>query len=102
MFDLMDAVLRALGNKNTQWKKVLYFAVKSARQKLSKYYTEVPATTGLLLISAHILDPCWKLRLFKKWGKGMDLNPDDDGSYTMQYQEEFLHYVENKYSDKHP
>jgi hypothetical protein len=32
----------------------------------------------------------------------MDLNPDDDGSYTMQYQEEFLQYVENEYCDKHP
>jgi hypothetical protein len=102
MVDPMDAVMRALANKNTQWKKVLYFTVKSAQQKLSKYYTEVTTMTGLLLISAHILDAFWKLRLFRKWGKGMVLNSDDDGSYTMQYQEEFLQYVENEYCDKHP
>jgi hypothetical protein len=57
----MDGIMRALAKKNTQWKEDLYFAVKCARQKLSKYYSEVTPTTGLLLISAHILDPFLKL-----------------------------------------
>jgi hypothetical protein len=57
----MDGVMRALAKKKTQWKEDLYFAVKCAQQKLSKYYSEVTPMTGLLLISAHILDPFLKL-----------------------------------------
>jgi len=53
------------------------------------------------LISAQILDPFRKLQSFRKWDKGMDINPDDEASYTTQYQEVFLKYVENKYWDKH-
>jgi hypothetical protein len=49
MFDDMDGVMRALAKK-TQWKDDLYFAVKCARQKLSKYHSEVTPTTGLVLI----------------------------------------------------
>jgi len=62
MFDHMDGILRALAKKKTQWKEDLYFAVKFARQKLSKYYAEVTPTMGMLLISAQILDPFRKLR----------------------------------------
>ena len=76
-------------------------AVKLARQKLSKYYAEVTPMTDMLLISAHILDPCWKLRSFRKWDKGMDINPEDESSYTTQYQEAILKYVENEYCAKH-
>jgi hypothetical protein len=101
MFDHMDVVMRALAKKKTQWKEDLFFAVKLARQKLSKYYTEVTPTTGMLLISAHILDPFRQLRSFRKWGKGMDINPEDETSYTTQYQEAFLKYVENEYCTKH-
>jgi hypothetical protein len=61
MFDHMDGVMRALAKKKTQWKEDLFFAVKCARQKLSKYYTEVTPMTGMLLITAHILDPIRKL-----------------------------------------
>jgi hypothetical protein len=57
----MDGVMRALAKKKTQWKEDLFFAVKLAKQKLSKYYAEVTPTTGMLLISAQILDPFWKL-----------------------------------------
>jgi len=57
MFDHMDGVTRALAKKKTQWKEDLFFTVKLARQKLSKYYAEVTPTTGLLLIAAQILDP---------------------------------------------
>jgi len=31
----------------------------------------------------------------------MDINPEDETSYTTQYQEAFLKYVENKYCAKH-
>jgi len=56
---------------------------------------------GMLLISAHILDPFRKLRSFRKWDKGRDINPEDETSYTTQYQKAFLKYVENEYCAKH-
>jgi len=92
----MDGVMRALAKKKTQWKEDLFFTVKLARQKLSKYYAEVTPTKGMHLISAHILDPFPKLRSFSEWGKGMDINPEDETSYTTHYQEAFLKYVENE------
>jgi len=101
MFDHMDGVMRALAKKKTPWKEDLFFAVKLAPQKLSKYYAEVTPTTGMLLISAHILDPFRKLRSFRKWDRGIDINPEDETSYTTQYQEAFLKYVENEYCVKH-
>jgi len=100
MFDHMDGVMRALATKKTQWKEDLFFAVKCARQKLSKYYTEVTPTTGMLLITAHIIDPFRKLRSFSKWAMGMYINPEDETSYTTQYQEAFLKYVDNEYCTK--
>jgi len=100
MFDHTDGVMRALAKEKTPWKENLFFAVKFARQKLSKYYTEVTPTTDMLLISAHILDPLRKLRSCRKWNKGMDINPEDETSYTTQYQEAFLTYVENEYCAK--
>jgi hypothetical protein len=84
-----------LAKKETEWKEDLFFAVKCARQKLSKYYTEVTPMTGMLLILAYILDP------FLKWDKGMDINPEDETSYTTQCQEALLKYVENEYCAKH-
>ena len=61
MFDHMNGIMRALAKKKTPWKEDLFFAVKLARQKLSKYYTEITPTTGIILISAHIPDPFRKL-----------------------------------------
>jgi len=55
----------------------------------------------MLLISADILDPFRKLRSFRKWDKGMDINPEDETFYTTQYQEAFLKYVENEYCAEH-
>ena len=86
MFNHMDGVMRTLAKKKSPWKEDLFFAVKLARQKLSKYYAEVTPTTGMLLISAHILDPFRKLWSFRKWDKGMDINPEDEISYTTQNQ----------------
>jgi len=31
----------------------------------------------------------------------MDINPEDETSYTTKYQEAFLKYVENEYCAKH-
>jgi len=69
MFDHMDGVMQALAKKKTPWKEDLFFGVELARQKLSQYYAEVTSTMGMLLISAHILDPIRKLRSFRKWDK---------------------------------
>jgi len=50
----------------------------------------------MLLISAHILDPFRKLRSFRRWQKGLDINAEDKASYTTQYQDDFLKDVENQ------
>ena len=55
----------------------------------------------MLLISAHDLDAFCKLRSFRMWYKGMDINPEDETSYTTQYQVAFLKYVENECCTKH-
>ena len=52
--------------------------------------------TGMLRIVAHIPNPFRKLRSFRKRDKGMVINSEDETSYTTQYQEAFLRYVENK------
>jgi len=65
MFDRMAGMMPALAKKRIQWKEDLFFAVKLAPQKLSKYYTEVTPMTGMLLISAHILDPFPNMRSFR-------------------------------------
>jgi hypothetical protein len=76
--------------------RILVLRCEVTQQKLSIYYAEVTPAMGMLLISAHILDPFWKLRSFRKWDMGMDINPDDETSFTTQYQEAFLKYVENE------
>jgi len=101
MFDHMDGVMRTLAKKKTQRKEDLFFAVKLARQKLSKYYAEVTPTMNMLLMSARILDCFKKLRSFGKWDNGMDNNPEDETSYATKYQEAFLKNVENDYCAKH-
>jgi len=101
MFDHMDRVMRALAKKKTQWKEDLFVAVKLALQMLSKYNAEVTPTTGMLQISAHMLDPFGKLRSCRKWDNGTNINPEDKTSYTAQYQDAFLKYVEKEYCAKH-
>ena len=64
--------------------------MKFALQKLSKYFTEVNSTTGILVIWAHMLVPFRTLLSFRKWDKGMDINPEDNASYTTQYQKALL------------
>ena len=82
----MDDIMWALAKKKTQWKEDLFFAVKLAWEKLSKYYAEVIPTTGMLQIAVHILDHFWKLRSFRKWDKGIDIYPEAETSYTTQFQ----------------
>ena len=53
------------------------------------------------MISVHILGRFRMLRWFRKWYKGMDLNPKDDTSYITQHQEACLMYVEIEYCAKH-
>jgi len=101
MFNHMDAIIQALAKITTQWKEDLVFTVKVGHQKLSKYHAEVTPTTAQLLISAHILDSFRKLRLFRKCDKAMDMNPENETSYTIQYPEAFLKYVEYEYFPKH-
>jgi len=101
MFDHMDGVMCALPRKKTQWKDDLFLTVKLARQKLSNWYAEETPTTGMLLISTYILNLFRKLRPCRKWDKGMDIDPENETSYTTQYQEAFLKYVENEYCAKH-
>jgi len=91
----MDGVVRALDKDKTQCKEDLFFAVELALLKLSTYCAEVTPTMGILLLSAHILDPCRKLQSFKIWDKRMDINPKDEISCTTQYQEPFLVHMEN-------
>jgi hypothetical protein len=84
MFDHMDGMLRAFVKKKNPWKEDFFFAVNLARQKLFKYYAQVTPPTGMLQISVHILDPFRQLQLFKKWDKAMDIDSEDQTSYTTQ------------------
>jgi hypothetical protein len=95
--DHIIVLMQALAEKKTEWKEDWFFAVKLARQKLSKYSAEATPTTDMVLISAQILHPFRKLRSVRKWDKGMDINPEDDKSYTTQYPKPFLKSVENEY-----
>jgi len=99
--DRMDGVMRALAKKNTQWKEDLYFAMKLPRQKLSQLCAEVTPTTGILPISAHILDPFRKLRSFRKWDKHFDIDPEAKTMYTTQYQDAFPRFIKNESCTKH-
>ena len=73
--------------KKTPSTEDLYLAMKSAWVKLSKYYAAAIPTMGMLLISAHILDPLRIERLFMKWDTGMDINAEDETSHIIQYQD---------------
>jgi hypothetical protein len=75
--------------------------MKLAWQKLSKKYTEVIPTTGMLLISAHILNCFWNLRSYRKWDNRMVNHPEYKTSYNTQSQVAFLKYAENEYFTKH-
>jgi hypothetical protein len=100
-FDHPDGMMHVLAKGKIQWKEDMFFAVKLAGQKLSKYYAEVTSTIDMLLIKEHFLDPIRTLRMFSKWDKGMDINPEDETSYTTQYQQAFLKYVGYEFCAKY-
>jgi hypothetical protein len=101
MFDPMDSVMRYLPEKKTQCKEDLFCVVKIARQKLFKDSAKVTPTMGMLLSSARIVILVRKVRSFRPWDNRMDINPEDEISYTTQYQVAFLKYVKNEYCTKH-
>ena len=101
MFDHMHGIKIAFAKNRTPWKEDLFFAVMFACQKLAKYYTEVTPTTGMLLISAPMLISFREFRLFRKWNKGMNINPENETSYTTQCHVGFLELVENEYCTNH-
>jgi len=97
MIDLVNGMMWALAKRKTQWKEDLFFAVKWAWQKLSKFNAEVTPTTGIFFISANILDSFHKLQSYWKWEKWIDITAEDGTFYTTQCQEAFLKYVEHEY-----
>ena len=101
MFDHMDGVMWALAKTKTQWKEDVYFAVEVAQQKLSTYYAEVTPVTSRMFISPDIIDRFRMLQSFMKWDKAMDINPEDETSYTTQYLDAILKCVGNEYCAKH-
>jgi len=77
--------MEALAEKKTQGKEDFIFGVQLAWQRLSKFDAKVTPSTGMVLISAHVLEPCQQLELFRKWDNGMYSNPENETSYTNQY-----------------
>jgi len=101
MFNHVDGIMRDLAKKQGQWKEYLYFAVKFAWQKLSKYYPQVTPTTGMLCILACILDLVWMLRSLTMWDMGIDIHSEDETSFTTKFANAFLKYVEIQYCANH-
>jgi len=101
IFNSIDGIMGSLPMKKTQWEEDLFFAVMLPSKKLFKYYAEVTPMTSMLLVAAHYLDHFRKLRLLKKGDKGMDINAEEEASYTTQYQEALHKYVQNEYCAKH-
>jgi len=97
----MDGVMRTVVMKKTEWKEDLYIAVKFVQYMLSKYYAKLTVTMGALPILPNLFDSFQKLPLFGKWGKRMDNTPVHVTTYTTQYWEACLKYVENEYCAKH-
>jgi len=97
MFNIMDGGMRAVAKKKTESKEDIYFTMQLAWQKLSNYYANVTPKIGMLNLSAHSVDPFRKLQSFRKLDKPIDINPENETSYTTQYWVACLKYVENEY-----
>jgi len=78
-----------------------YVAMRFACSKLPKYSTEVTPITGMLLISAPLLDPVQKMQSLWKWDNGVHIDPKDEIAYTTQYQESLLKYMEKEFCANH-
>ena len=90
----------AVAKRNNQWMDDLFFNVKLAWLELSNYSTEVTPTTGMFLISAHILDYVQSCCLFGMWDKGMDIHSEDSTFYTTHDSVKLLKCVQNEYGAK--
>jgi len=97
----MDSIMCAVGMKWTQLNDDWYFTVEFARQKLSNYCAEVTLTTGILLNSEFSIEPCERFCSFRKWEKGLNINPQDMTSHTAKYHKALEQNVANKYCAKH-
>jgi hypothetical protein len=85
MFNYMHGIMQDLNKNKTQWKEDLFFNVMFALLMLSKYFAEVTPITGMLLISAHILNPFQKLQSFRSLHKGQDIKPENETFHTTHY-----------------
>jgi hypothetical protein len=83
------------------WLSGLVANSKLARQMLSEYHAAVTPMIGMHLISAHIINRFWKLQSFRLLARGMDIDCEDETSYTTEYPEAFLKNVEDEYCAKH-
>lgn len=101
MFHHMDGVRWALPKMKTKQKEDWIRTVKFAQHMLSKYHAKVTPMRGIIPISAQIPDPFQMLWSFRKWQKEMHTNPEDETSFTHQYQEAFPKYLENEYCTKY-
>jgi len=88
----MDGVMLALPNKETPRNKNMYFSVWLARHELSKYSADVPPTTGMLCISAHMIHWFHKLGSYRNWDERIDINPEEETLYTTISQQAFPKY----------
>jgi hypothetical protein len=89
MFDQMDSIMWPLAKWRTQWMEDLYTTACWVWHKWTIYYAEVTLTSGMPHRLAHIVDPFWKLRTFRKWDKGMDIHPDAKTLYRIQHRKAF-------------
>jgi len=97
----MDGVMQILAKKTTQRNEDLFFNLKFVQHKQFNYYAEVTPMTSMLIHSADILDPFCMLQSLWKRDKVIDIIPEDETSYTTQYQQAFLKCVEHEYCAKH-
>ena len=82
----MDGIMWDWARKKTIWNKDLYCAVMAGWQMLSQYYAEVTPMMSLLLSSAPILHPFWRLQSFRKCDQVLAIHPQDQYSYTTIWQ----------------
>jgi hypothetical protein len=101
MFKYIHNGIAAEAKKMTQLNEDDYFAVNSVPQWSSQCYAEVGPMTDTLLISAHIPDPFWQLRLSSKGNHRMDINPEGNTSYSIQYKEVLQKCFAYECSPKH-
>jgi len=96
MYHQIGGVIQAFTEQKTKWKEDLSVAVKLGGPNLSKYYTDLTSMPGMLHISVHSFNSFQKLWLFWMWHRGIVINTEAETSYSTQYQQAFVKYLENK------